>query len=102
MDRLYSKKTTAVFLGLVFVWMLALSCLSPMVADDYSYCFAWGTNARVTSIAQIVPSMAIHRELTNGRVFTHGLVQLLLIRPKALFNVLNAGNAVLLLRLFSR
>lgn len=102
MDRLYTKKASALFLTLVFVWMLALSCLSPMVADDYSYCFAWGTNARVTSIAQILPSMAIHRVLTNGRVFTHGLVQLLLIRPKVLFNVLNAANAVLLLFLFSR
>ena len=102
MDRLYTKKSSALFLALVFVWMLALSCLSPMVADDYSYCFAWGTNARVTNVAQIVPSMAIHRQLTNGRVFTHGLVQLLLIRPKALFNVLNAANAALLLWLFSR
>ena len=102
MDRLYTKKASALFLTLVFVWMLVLSCLSPMVADDYSYCFAWGTNARVTGIAQILPSMAIHRVLTNGRVFTHGLVQLLLIRPKALFNVLNAANAVLLLWLFSR
>ena len=46
--------------------------------------------------------MAIHREITNGRVFTHGLVQLLLIHPKGLFNLLNAGNAVLLLLLFAR
>lgn len=102
MDRLFDRKKEYLFLALVFCWMLLITCLSPMVADDYSYCFAWGDNARVTSIAQIPRSMAIHRQLTNGRVFTHGLVQLLLIRPKLLFNLLNACNAVLLLALFAR
>lgn len=102
MDRLFERKSRILFLALVFCWMLAVTWMSPMAADDFSYCFAWGDNARVTSIAQIPRSMAIHREITNGRVFTHGLVQLLLIHPKGLFNLLNAGNAVLLLLLFAR
>ncbi len=101
MDRSFDRKSCLLFLALLFAGMLVLSCLSPMAADDYSYCFSWKDNARITSVAQIPASMAVHRELTNGRVFTHGLVQLLLIRPKALFNVLNGLNAALLLALFS-
>ncbi len=102
MNRLSDRKAESVFFALVFCWMLTITALSPMVADDFSYCFAWGSNARVTSLAQIFPSMRVHRELTNGRVLVHGLVQALLIRPKGLFNLLNAANAVLLLWLFAR
>lgn len=86
----------------VFLAVLALSFLTPMLADDFSYCFSWADVSRVRSLAQIVPSMAVHRQVTNGRVFTHGLVQLLLIGPKAIFNLLNALFAALLLRLFER
>ena len=102
MDRLYDRKAEYGFLALVFCWVLLISCLSPMVADDDAYCFAWGSNARVTGPPQIPESMASHRELTNGRVLVHGLVQALLIHPKTLFNLLNAANAVLLLLLFAR
>lgn len=84
----------------VFLVMLLLTWLTPMVADDYSYCFSWADNARIRSPLQILPSMAVHRQLTNGRVVAHALVQLLLLAPKALFNLLNACSALLLLRLF--
>ena len=86
----------------LFVVMLAFSAMSPMIDDDYSYCFSWADVSRITSIGQIPASMAMHRHLTNGRVFAHGLVQLLLIRPKAAFVVLNACNALLLGYLFLR
>lgn len=83
----------------VFLLVLLLTWLTPMVADDYSYCFSWADDTRIRSLAQIVPSMTVHRELTNGRVFTHGLVQLLLMLPKSVFNLCNSLVAVLLLAL---
>ena len=86
----------------VFLLILVYTCLTPMAADDYSYCFSWADVSRIRSLRQIIPSMAVHRQLTNGRVFPHALVQLLLIRPKAAFNVLNACNAVLLCFLYGR
>lgn len=86
----------------VFLVMLALTWLTPMVADDYSYSFSWADNSRIRSLGQIVSSMAVHRQLTNGRVLTHGLVHLLLIGPKFIFDLANAGMAVLLLHLFQR
>ena len=84
----------------VFLVMLLLTGLTPMIADDYSYCFSWADNARITSPLQIPASVQVQRQLTNGRVVAHALVQLILLAPKALFNLLNACSAVLLLWLF--
>ena len=86
----------------VFLVILVFSAMSPMIDDDYSYCFSWADVSRITSITQIPASMAMHRHLTNGRVFAHFLVQLLLIRPKLAFVILNGCNAVLLCFLFGR
>ncbi len=92
-----------VFLYLaVFLVMLVLTALTPMLADDYSYCFSWADNRRITSPLQIPASMAVHRQLTNGRVVAHALVQLILLAPKAVFSVLNACLAVFLFLLFAR
>lgn len=93
------RAEAAVYL-LVFFLILVFSAMTPMLADDYSYCFSWVDDARIRSLGQIVSSMALHRQLTNGRVFTHGLVQFLLMFPRGLFALLNACAAVLLLFLF--
>lgn len=105
MKSLRSSPARSALLGLyaaVFLVMLLFTALTPMVADDYSYCFSWVDSTRLTSPLQIPASMAVHRQLTNGRVVAHGLVQLILLAPKALFNVLNACSAVLLLWIFGR
>lgn len=86
---------TAVFCA-VFLLMLFFSALTPLIADDFSYKFSWADVSRIQNPMQIIASMAVHRQVTNGRVLAHGLVQLLLIPPKAVFNVLNALNACLL------
>ena len=104
MKSLSPSRARRALIGLylaVFLLMLVFSFLTPMVADDYSYCFSWVDSGRITSPLQIPASMASHRQLTNGRVIAHGLVQLILLAPKMLFNVLNACSAVLLLWLFS-
>ncbi len=93
---LSNKKSLSVILIIVFFIMLLFSCLTPMVSDDFSYSFSWVDNSRITSLRQIIPSMSVHRQLTNGRVFSHGIAQVMLMLPKIVFNILNAGNAVLL------
>ena len=87
---------------LLFLGMLLLSQLTPMVSDDFAYCFSWADWTRVHSVTQIFPSMAVHRNVTNGRVFVHGLVQLLLLFPRMLFSIINTLNAVLLFSLVRR
>ena len=85
-----------VVFALLFLVMLLFTVMTPMIKDDFSYCFSWADVSRVRSFGQVVDSMRVHRTVTNGRVLPHGIVQLLLIRPKGLFNLLNALNAVLL------
>ena len=84
------------FLVSIFILILIFTTLTPLAADDFSYSFSWYDNSRINSVSQIIPSMAVHRQLTNGRVFSHGLVQLFLMFPKPVFDVVNAANAVLL------
>lgn len=109
LEVLHTKKTVSggksllgLLFALVFIIVLLFSFLTPMVADDFSYCFSWADGSRMHSLGQIIPSMAAHRDNVNGRVFAHGIVQAVLLMPKSVFNVLNALNAVLLLALIRR
>ena len=90
------------FFIIVFLLMLVFSAMTPLLADDFSYSFSFDEDIPMESISQIPSSMAAHREILNGRIVAHSIVQLLLIMPKAVFNVLNALNAVLIFWLFSR
>lgn len=82
----------------VFCVMLILTCMTPLLVDDYSYCFSYADRTqRITSIKDIIVSMAAHRKTMNGRVFSHSLVQFFLMLPKGIFNVFNALNATILL-----
>lgn len=87
--------------GLVFAVIFIFSSLTPLIADDYDYCFSFADGSRMESFSQIIPSMAAHRETVNGRVVAHSIVQALLMLPKPVFNLLNALNAVLLTALFA-
>ena len=87
---------------IVFFVTLAMTALTPMVSDDYAYCFSWADWTRIRHVSQIIPSMAEHRNVTNGRIIVHGLVQLLLLLPHPVYCVLNALNAVLLCVLIRR
>lgn len=83
-------------LFLLFAGTFVLNALTPLIADDYSYCFSFDDWSRITSPGQILPSMRAHRITTNGRVLPHALVQLLLMPPKTVFDLFNALNTVLL------
>ena len=86
----------------VFISAFVLTVLTPKYADDFAYSFSFATDQRIRSIADIFPSMAVHRVLLNGRVVPHFLVQLFLMFPKAVFSLLNAMETILLLKLSSR
>ena len=87
---------------IVFLILFLLSAMTPMVTDDYSYSFNWADWTRISSITQIFESMAAHRQLHNGRVFAHGLVQLFLFLPRIIYVIMNAGFGVLLCVLTAR
>ena len=86
----------------LFIIMLVLTALTPLGHDDYSYSFSFYDDTRIRSVTQIVPSMIAHRQLLNGRVIPHAMVQFFLMLPKSIFNVVNAVNSALLCYLLSR
>ena len=74
----------------VFLIILILTALTPYFVDDYAYMFSFADGSRITSPAQIIPSMARHAHTMNGRLISHGLEQFFLMLPKAVFNICNA------------
>lgn len=91
----------AVF-ALLFALLLVFNFLSPLTADDFLFCFSRSHWSRITGVAEIFPSLAALRQNTNGRVFAHFFVQLFLLWPKRIFNVVNAGMGTLLFCLLYR
>ena len=94
-----SKWISIVFMAMILLLLLFCNRHTSLVADDYRYCFSFHDGSRMTNLFQIVPSMAAHRHTMNGRVVAHALVQLFLMFPKPVFNVVNAFFFVLLVRL---
>lgn len=84
------RRLQSALLLAVFLFMALLNFLTPMVSDDYAYCFSFDTWERIESVGEIFPSMKMHREYANGRVVAHFFAQLFLLLPKAVFNVINA------------
>ena len=74
----------------VFLLLLYCNLHTDLVADDYRYCFSFADGSRISAVRQIFPSMAAHRLSMNGRLIPHFLVQLFLMAPKAVFNLVNA------------
>ena len=88
---------TIVVLTLVFgLFMFALNYMTPMIVDDYTYCFSFKDGKRITSIMQIIPSMIGHYDFMNGKLVVHGFFQLLLMLPLEFFDLLNAVMTCLL------
>ena len=83
-----------VFFACVFAVMFLLSLLTPLVADDYNYVFGFANNQRISGLRDIWDSMAWHRKLLNGRVFSHGWLNLVLMFPRWVFAALNGLVAV--------
>ena len=95
-------KPLALFYIILFLVIFGLTTLTPLTDDDFSYSYSFADDTRITSVAQIIPSMVEHRQIINGRVFVHGLVSLILMLPKPVFNSLNGLNAVALFYLLSK
>ena len=76
--------------ALILLVMLLCNFRTNLAADDYRYCFRFDDLTRVDSVSDILPSMAAHRLVMNGRLTAHALVQIFLLLPKAVFNVANS------------
>lgn len=74
----------------VFITMLILNLLTYYTTDDYSYMYSFATGKRIESINDIFLSMKAHAYSMNGRLIAHFFVQLFLMYPPIVFDLLNA------------
>ena len=91
-----SRMTIVILTLAVGLFMLAINCMTPMIVDDYTYCFSFKDGKRITSILQIIPSMIGHYDFMNGKLVVHGIFQILLMLPQEVFDVLNSVMTCLL------
>lgn len=77
--------------GILFFWMLLLNCLTPYLADDFTFAYAFDTGLRLQSLPQLLQSLAYHYYEWSGRVVVKFFAQGFTIFPKMLFNLCNAA-----------
>ena len=98
-----SKWTRAAVMGGIFALMLALNILTPYICDDFTYNLNFATKEPLGSFGEILESMAAHSYKMNGRLISHGLMQVFLLLPSLVFDLCNAavftGTLYLILRL---
>ncbi|MDR1389831.1 MAG: DUF6056 family protein [Treponema sp.] len=84
------QKIVKVFPILVVALFFVLNVFTPLIADDFSYSFVFGTGERVSSISDIFISQYHHYMTWGGRNVAHFLTQLFLfIGNKHVFNIFN-------------
>lgn len=84
-----SKVSVFLFVG-IFLLMLICNSLTLLVADDFAYIGSYATGERIDNVLEIFPSMAAHAKSMNGRLVSHFFVQLFIMFPKWIFNIINA------------
>lgn len=99
-----SKQNIRILLCLaaVFAVMLVLNLLTHYTADDWVYMLSFSTKEPIRHIRDIFPSMYVHSYRMNGRILSHGLVQLLFLLPPWCFDILNSAVYTLLMYLSLR
>lgn len=97
-----SAKVLALFYCLLFCFIFICNVLTLKVADDFNYCFSWADKSRITSVSDIIPSMAAHANTMNGRLLAHFTAQFFLMLPDWLFDIVNTFVFVMQIPLIVR
>lgn len=96
-----SRSISILLYGFIFLIMLACNLLTPYLVDDFFYYFSFETGEPLMGVMDIFPSMAAHANIMNGRLSAHFLVQLFMLFPKVVFDLVNAGMFCMLVWLIS-
>ena len=94
------RLSVVIYLG-IFVLLLVCNMLTPYAVDDFSYVNNFATGEPLSSVWEIIPSMAAHAQLANGRLSAHSLVQVFVLLPRWVFDVVNAAVFCLLIGLLT-
>lgn len=71
--------------------MLLFNCLTPFVADDFTFAFSYRTGQRLTGLWDVLQSQTYHYFTWSGRFLIKTLDQWFTIQPKPLFNLCNTA-----------
>lgn len=89
----------AVFCVAIFTILLFCNLRTPLLVDDYAYAFSFqsstGEKQRIETVSDIFSSMNGHRLTMNGRIVAHFFVQLFVLLPSWVFELLNTAVFVL-------
>ena len=96
-----NKLISILIYGCIFAVMFVCNILTPYLVDDFFYYFSFATGEPLTSVLDIFPSMLAHASIMNGRLSAHFLVQLFMLFPKIVFDLVNAGMFCLLVWLIT-
>ena len=77
--------------ALVCLWMLLLNVLTPYIADDFTFAYAFDTGLRLHSLPQLIKSLAYHYYEWSGRVVVKFFAQGFTMLPKFVFDLCNAA-----------
>lgn len=95
MFRLKSIHTkTWLFWGLIGITsliMLIFNCLTPFVADDFTFALSFYTGEKLTGLWDVLQSQWTHYFTWSGRFVLKALDQWFTIQPKILFNLFNTA-----------
>ena len=69
--------------------MFVFNCLTPFVADDFTFAFSYRTGERLTGIVDVLQSQLYHYFTWSGRFIIKTLDQWFTTKPKLLFNLCN-------------
>lgn len=97
-----AKWSMIMVLAAMFLFMLLLNFLTPYVADDFVYRISFYDKHFIETFSDVVHSMYVHCFTMNGRVISHGMEQIFMLMPKAVFNICNAAVYVCLMVLLYR
>lgn len=86
----------------IFAWMLVCNALTPYYVDDFNYMYSFATGERIRSVWDIFPSMAAHARDINGRLVAHSLMQLTMLFPGWVFDIVNAAVFTALVYMMER
>ena len=84
-----SNKVLGLFYFMLLCFIFLCNVFTVKVADDFNYCFSWADKSRITSVQDIIPSMAAHANTMNGRLIAHFMAQFFLLLPDWIFDVVN-------------
>ena len=90
-DRSRRRRAFWALAVFVFLWMLLLNALTPYIADDFTFCFAFDTLQRLHTLPELFHSLVHHYFHWTGRVIVKIFAQGFTMLPKAVFNVCNAA-----------